>query len=72
MNFWSIVSIVILGVVHVTGLAAIIICAKWAPKGYADGDGFHLGAEPVAQPRSAPRRGDPAENEPEFGLNQAA
>ena len=60
MSIWSLLSLIILGVVHLAGLLALVWCAKRAPEGYEDADGFHLGVEPASH--SLPG-GDPAEGE---------
>jgi hypothetical protein len=36
------------GGVHLAGLLALVGCALWAPEGYEDEDGFHLGRQPVS------------------------
>jgi len=36
----------ITGVVYLAGLLALVCCALWAPEGYEDADGFHLGRPP--------------------------
>ena len=42
MNLWSFVSLVV-GVIYVAGFVALVYCAKHAPEGYEDADGFHVG-----------------------------
>ena len=37
----------LVGVVHLVGLLALVGCALWAPEGYEDADGFHLGSPPA-------------------------
>ena len=45
MNLWSIVSLVV-GAIYVAGFVALVYCAKHAPEGYEDVDGFHVGRTP--------------------------
>jgi hypothetical protein len=61
-NIWPVVSRGVLGVVYLAGFIALVYCAKCAPEGYEDADGFRLGNKPTAPlPREA--NGDPAEVE---------
>jgi hypothetical protein len=69
MNFWTLLAL-ILGAVHLAGLLALVWCANWAPEGYEDSTGFHLGREPASPPK--PGRGDPAELELADVLGRAA
>lgn len=54
MSIWSILSLGILGVVYLAGFIALAYCAKSAPAGYEDEDGFHVGQEPGSG-NNAPR-----------------
>jgi hypothetical protein len=63
MNVWSILSLVA-AFIYLVGFAALIYCAKRAPEGYEDADGFRLGVEPAVTPWRSPA-GDPAELENE-------
>lgn len=58
MSILSLLSLGILGGVHLTGLLALVWCARQAPEGYEDADGFHLGRKPLPRPFTG---GDPAE-----------
>jgi cytochrome P450 len=49
MNVWTILSLIILGVVHLAGLTALVYSALRAPEGYEDADGFHLGRQPAPE-----------------------
>lgn len=60
MNIWSLLCLGILGGVHLTGLLALVWCARRAPEGYEDPEGFHLGCEPLPRSFSG---GDPAEKQ---------
>ncbi len=66
MNTWTLLMI-FLGTVHLAGFVALVWSAKWAPEGYEDADGFHVGSrsEPVL-------RGDPAEIDLDGEWKQAA
>ena len=48
MSIWSVVCLGILGVVYLAGFIALVYCAKYAPEGYEDVDGFRLGTKPGA------------------------
>lgn len=39
----------LVGVVHLVGLLTLVGCALWAPEGYEDADGFHLGSPPATR-----------------------
>jgi hypothetical protein len=58
MNLWTLTALIV-GVVHLAGLLALVWCAKRAPEGYEDADGFHLGTEPGLPSLG---RSDPAES----------
>jgi hypothetical protein len=60
MSNLSLFSLVLLAAVHLTGLLALVWCATFAPEGYEDGAGFHLGREPLPRsiPGSAPAKND--------------
>jgi hypothetical protein len=47
MNILSVVSIIV-GALYLVGFGTLVYCAKWAPEGYEDVDGFHLGNKPGA------------------------
>lgn len=66
MNPWSLLSFV-LGAIYLTGFVTLVYCAKWAPEGYEDEDGFHFGHKPAA-----PTDGrEPRERHMSEGLEQA-
>ena len=48
MSIWSILSLGILAAVYLVGFLALVLCAKYAPEGYEDADGFRLGTKPGA------------------------
>jgi hypothetical protein len=59
MNLMSLLSLT-LGAIYLIGFAALIYCAKHAPEGYEDADGFRIGSAPGSA--SAQRTAaDPAE-----------
>jgi hypothetical protein len=59
MNLMLLLSVA-LAAIYLIGFAALAYCAKHAPEGYEDADGFRIGPNPGAAPlqRSG---GDPAE-----------
>lgn len=46
MSIWILISLLV-GVVHLAGLLTLVGCALWAPEGYEDAEGFHLGSPPA-------------------------
>jgi hypothetical protein len=46
MNLWSALGLGLLGAVYLAGFIALVYCAKHAPEGYEDVDGFHVGPKP--------------------------
>jgi hypothetical protein len=48
MNIWILMTLTA-GAIHLTGLLMLVHCARWAPEGYEDADGFHFGPLPVPQ-----------------------
>ena len=50
MNLWSLLFIV-LAAIYLMGFVALAYCAKQAPDGYEDADGFRLGTEPGRHPQ---------------------
>lgn len=48
MNIWILFALAV-GLVHLAGLLALVGCALWAPEGYEDAGGFHLGRQPEPQ-----------------------
>jgi len=48
MSIWMLVALLV-GVVHLVGLLTLVGCALWAPEGYEDADGFHLGSPPATR-----------------------
>lgn len=45
MSIWMLIAMIV-GGIHLAGLLALVGCALWAPEGYEDDDGFHLGPQP--------------------------
>jgi hypothetical protein len=70
MNLLSFLSL-LLGAMCLIGFATLIYCAKTAPNGHEDADGFRLGAEPVSS-RQRPVNGFAGNNEPAVRLAESA